>query len=84
VNVWVIIALIGLITFLLRFSFIWLFGRVEVPDGLKRALRFVPAAVLSALIAPAFFFPPGTLAPAWGNGRLWAGILAAAVAWKTR
>ena len=40
-------------TFLIRFSFLFLFEYVAaVPEGVERALRFVPAAVLAALVAP--------------------------------
>ncbi len=81
---WLLIGALGLVTFLLRLSFIALFGRVEMPPRLKRALRFVPASVLSAIIAPALFYPDGALDLSLGNERLLAGGLAALVAWRTR
>ena len=49
---WLIMLGIGIGTFLLRFSFIWLFSRGEVHPTVQRVLRFVPASVLSALILP--------------------------------
>jgi len=45
----------GALTFGMRLSFIYLFGRFEIPATVKQALRFVPPAVLSAIIAPALF-----------------------------
>ena len=45
----------GLLTYGIRLSFIALMGRITVPDWFQRALRFVPAAVLSAIIVPGLF-----------------------------
>ena len=40
------------VTFALRLSFIALLGRIETLPLLGRALRFVPAAVLTAVVIP--------------------------------
>ena len=74
----------GLVTFATRLSFIALLGRVEVPPLLTRALRFVPAAVLSAIIFPELVMRDGAADLSLGNPRLLAGTLAALVALKTR
>ena len=74
----------GLITFALRVSFIALSGRLEMPPLVKRALRFVPAAVLSAIVVPALVFREDTLDLTLNNEKLLAGALAALVAWATR
>jgi branched-subunit amino acid transport protein len=81
--VWGIIAVVGVLTFALRLSFIALFGYLdEVPSGVERGLRYVPAAVLAALVLPAFVtVRPGSGALALD--RLVAGGLAGAVAWRT-
>jgi branched-subunit amino acid transport protein len=78
------LAVAGLVTFATRLSFIALLGRVEVPPLLTRALRFVPAAVLSAIIVPELAVRDGVPDLSAGNPRLLAGLLAAAVAWRTR
>ncbi|MEJ5225059.1 MAG: AzlD domain-containing protein [Anaerolineales bacterium] len=83
-SLWLVFLVVGLGTFALRFSFIYLFGRVEMPAWLRRALRFVPSAVLAALVFPAFTHPAGVLDLSWGNVRLLAGLGAALVAWRTR
>ena len=83
-KIWFIIIAIGLITFSLRFSFIFLFGKIEIPLLIQRALRFVPVTVLPALIFPQFFYQNNTLNISWGNEQLLAGILAAFVAWRTQ
>lgn len=80
-SLWVTIVIIGIITFLLRLSFIQLHDRVRIPTRLQQALRYVPAAVLAALVVPALIRPDGVIDLSWGNERLIAGVLAAAVAW---
>lgn len=83
-NVWLAILGAGAITFAIRLSLIALMGRVEVPPLVRRALRFVPPAVLSAIIFPELFMRNGVLDVSPGNTRLLAGALAALVAWRTR
>ncbi len=84
VSVWSLFIAIGLGTFTLRFLFIYLFGKVDMPDWLRRALRFVPAAALAALVFPALTHPAGTLDLSLLNFRLLAGLGGALVAWRTR
>lgn len=82
--IWLLFLAIGLGTFLLRFLFIYLFGKIEMPDWLRRALRFVPAAALAALVFPALTHSAGHLDFSLNNLRLLAGLGGAVVAWKTR
>jgi len=80
---WPVVLAIGVGTFLIRFSFLFLFERLgDVPDRLERALRFVPAAVLSALVAPAVLAPEDTVL-LLGNTRLLAAAVAVIVAVRT-
>jgi branched-subunit amino acid transport protein len=51
-TLWLTVVGAGVVTFVLRLSFIALLGRVEVPAFLEKALRFVPAAVLTAVVIP--------------------------------
>ncbi len=76
--------LAGLLTYATRLSFIALAGRWQPPVWFLRALRFVPPAVLSAIILPEMLVRDGQpfLSPA--NPRLWAGLLAMLIAWRTR
>jgi branched-subunit amino acid transport protein len=83
-SLWVWVIVIGLLTYGLRLSFILLVGRWELPPAAARVLRFVPPAVLGALIAPALLAPAGAPDLSPGNARLVAGLLAIAVAWRTR
>jgi branched-subunit amino acid transport protein len=84
VNIWLVMILGGALTFGMRMFFIYLFGRFDIPAIVKRALRFVPPAVLSALIAPALFLPNNKLNLSLDNHRLLAGMVAILVAWRTK
>ena len=81
---WITIIIIGLLTLSIRLSFIVFMGKMRVSPIVQQALRFVPVAVLSALIAPALFLPHGSLDVSFSNVRLIAGILAILVAWRTK
>ena len=83
-SIWLIMLAAGAVTFVTRASFVVLLDRVEMPGWFRRALRFVPAAVLSAIIAPELVLRDGALAVPWTNTQLVAGLVAIAVAWKTK
>ncbi len=83
-TLWLTIVGAGAVTFALRLSFIALVGRIETPLLLGRALRFVPAAVLTAVVVPLLFYKNGALEVSLGNERLLAGAVAALIAWRTR
>ncbi len=78
------ILIIGLGTFAFRFSFIFLYGKMKLPEWVHRAMRFVPPAVLSALIFPAILIKDEALWVSYENPRLIAGMVAIAIAWKTK
>jgi branched-subunit amino acid transport protein len=81
---WATIIIVGLLTLGMRLSFMVFMGEMRVAPMAQQALRFVPVAVLSALIAPALFFSSGSLNVSFSNIRLIAGILAILVAWRTK
>ena len=83
-NIWMVMLIGGLLTFGTRLSFIFLLDRIKVPDWFRRGLRFVPVAVLSAIILPELTSPNNTLFISWRNPQLLAGLVAILVAWKTR
>jgi branched-subunit amino acid transport protein len=86
VNIWLVMLLGGLITFGMRFSLIYLLaeGRFHIPEAMRRALHYVPPAVLSALIFPALFLPDNVLDLSFNNHYLLAGLLAIIVAWFSK
>lgn len=83
-KIWWIMLGAGVLTYLTRLSFIFLLGRLNVPPWVPRALRFVPPAVLSAIIFPELLLSNGELALSFSNNRLLAGAVAIIVAWRTR
>ena len=85
-TIWLIVLVAGIGTFALRLSFILLLGRLDaVPPTLEGVLRFVPAAVLAALVAPAIVSVTADPAPAlaYETEKVVAGGIAAVVAWRT-
>ena len=83
-NIWLVMLLGGLITFAIRFSLIYLFGKFRVPETMQKALRYVPPAVLSAIIFPELFMHEGGFNVSPDNTRLLAGLIAILVAWFTK
>jgi len=84
VNIRLAMLLGGLITFGMRFSLIYLFGRFQIPETMRKALHYVPPAVLSAIIFPELFMHEGVLNLTLDNTRLLAGLVAVAVAWFSK
>lgn len=82
--IWIIFVICGVMTFLLRVAFIVGWGRLKLPDVVRRALRFVPIAVLIALIVPDTLLRNGQLALTLDNPRFIAALVAVVVAALTR
>ena len=80
---WGTIVAVGALNYLSRLSFIALFARRSMPPLLARALRYVPAAMLTALILPMVVDFKGTAAD-FATPRVAAALIAAAVAFVTR
>lgn len=78
------IVCVGVVTYSLRLSMIGLAGRMSLPTRVERALRFVPVAALSALVAPDLAGGASGTALLTQNPRLWAGVIAVFVAWRAR
>ncbi|MEX2420238.1 MAG: AzlD domain-containing protein [Actinomycetota bacterium] len=76
-------AVAGIITFGWRFSFLALPDADErLAPWIRESLRHVPAAVLAALVAPAFLRHTGSV-DLWDE-RLLAALVGGFVAWRTR
>ena len=56
-QIWGIIALLGVGTFMIRFSFLGLVGNRELPEWLLRHLRYTAVAILPAMVAPLILWP---------------------------
>jgi branched-subunit amino acid transport protein len=83
-TIWLIMIALAIGTFLIRVSFIALLSDRALPPLLSRALRFIPAAVLSALVVPQILTRNNALQISLSNPQLVAGIAATLVAWRTR
>ncbi|MCI0993369.1 AzlD domain-containing protein [Pseudomonas sp. ICMP22404] len=83
-SLWGLFLAAGLGTFAMRLSFIELYGRWRIPPLMRRALMYVPASVLAALVLPAVIYPNGQGALVLENPQIPAAIAAAWVAWRWR
>ena len=83
-QIWLVLLAGGAGTFLARYSFFWLSGKRKLSAKWAEILRFVPPAVMSALIVPGVVLPglesgEGLLTP-----RVIAALIATGIAWITR
>ena len=83
-TLWLMLLVIGLVTYAIRLSCIGLLGQRDMPAFLLKALRFVPLTVLPAIILPQLFLRNNALVLSIQNPRWIAGIVAGIVAWRTR
>jgi len=83
---WEILLIVGmtLVTFGVRYPVLALVSRIPLPQPLLNALKFIPPAVLTAIVLPALLAPDGDrLDISFANDYLVAGAGAAMVAWRT-
>ena len=83
-NAWLALVGMAVVTLSLRASLLVLPERVQLPPLMRRALRYVPPAVLTAIWAPELLLHSGSLHLSATNHRLLAGAVAIAVAWRFR
>ena len=82
-KLWTVVAIVGVLNYLSRLSFIAIFARRHVPALMGRAFRYVPAAMLTALVLPMVVAAPGD-APVALLPKVVAAIVAGVVAFITR
>ena len=73
----------GLVTYLTRLAPIQLFTRLTIPLWLRQAMRYVPTAVLTAIIFTEVLLPGGSLDISIHNACLLSALLAVIIAWRT-
>ncbi len=83
-NEYTLIAGMAIATFLTRYPIMVLVSRIELSANLKSALKYVPTAVLSAIIFPLIFLENGELSFGMNNAFLMAAIISAIISWRTR
>lgn len=74
----------ALVTFLPRLLPVWLLATRSLPEAVITWLRYVPAAVLAALLFPSVLTSGAQLSLSWNNLYLVAFIPTVLVAWRTR
>lgn len=79
-----LVAGMALVTFLVRYPVLALVSRITLPQVMLDGMKFIPPAVLAAIIAPAMFMPEGALDLHPSNAYLVAGIAAGLIAWRAR
>ncbi|GIK75143.1 MAG: hypothetical protein BroJett021_41310 [Chloroflexota bacterium] len=79
-----LVAGMALVTFLVRYPVLALVSRITLPQVMLDGMKFIPPAVLAAIIAPAMFMPDGALDLHPSNAYLVAGIAAGLIAWRAR
>lgn len=60
IEIWTIIIALGLGTYLLRFSFLGIAGRRDLPPWMLRHLRYTAVAILPGMVAPLVLWPEAT------------------------
>jgi branched chain amino acid efflux pump len=82
-KIWLVILVVGALNYFSRLSFIAFFARRTVPPLLARALRYVPVAMLTALIVPMLLPGPPLEVPFAPSPKMLAALVAGIVAWFT-
>lgn len=59
-EIWIIILLMAVGTYLIRFSFLGPLANVKMPAWVLRLLRYTPVAVIPGLVAPMVLWPAAT------------------------
>lgn len=80
VDAWILVALMAIVSYLPRAIFLQFAPNLPLPEWIRRALRYVPAAVFPALIAPAFLMVNGEITISPHNAQLVAAVAAGVVA----
>ena len=74
----------ALATFLIRYPLLGLAEQIVFPELVANALKYVPVAVLAAIIFPSILIPTeDTINVSWTNPYLIGGLAASLVGWFT-
>ena len=73
-----------LVTFGVRYPVLALVSKVTLPPAVLDALKFIPPAVLTAIIVPAVIMPAASIDLSYTNAYLVAAVASALLAWRTK
>ncbi len=82
-NEWLMIFGMALVTFSVRYPVLAIVGKMTLPPAMLRALKYVPAVVLTAIIVPEVFIRENRLDLAPSNAHLIGAIVATLIAWRS-
>ena len=83
-SIWVAVITAGVLCFVLRFAMVAFLGRVDIPDRVALALRYVAPATMSALLVTTMMTQAHTQVNAEIAARVVALAIAVVVAVRTR
>jgi branched-subunit amino acid transport protein len=72
------------VTFSVRYPVLALLGKVPLPPTVLSALKYIPVAVLTAIIVPEVLLREGQLNVSPTNGYLIAALAAVLISWRTK
>jgi branched-subunit amino acid transport protein len=73
-----------LVTFATRYPVLAILSKAPLPDAIFRALKYVPPAVLAAIIVPEVLLRDGAMDVSYTNAPLVASLVAFIVSWRTK
>ncbi len=80
-----LIAAMALVTFLIRYPLLAMSSRIKLPSQLIEALKYLPPAILTAIVVPAVLISAADeIALSYTNARLVGAIAAILVSWQTK
>ena len=80
-----LIGAMALVTFLIRYPLLAISSRIKLPAQLIEALKYLPPAILTAIVVPAVLIPNGdTILLSYTNAKLIGALSAVVVGWKTK
>lgn len=83
-QVYLLVAIGGAITLLIRVSFLFLLGNRVLSAAVEQFLRYIPAATFAALTVPVIVSPAGSIDISTGNLYLPAAVVAFVIGLATR
>lgn len=79
------VAGMAVVTFSIRYALLPLSEKVTLTHGIRRALRYVPPVVLTAIIVPAVLIPDGSsYQVSWRNPYLMGAVVTAVIGKATK
>ena len=80
-----LIGAMAIITFLIRYPLLAFSSRIKLPPKIIEALKYLPPAILTAIVVPAVLMPTGDkIIVSYTNAKLIGAIAAIIIGWRTK